>query len=406
MQNLMLETRNFGFSQEWKTECQEWCQQQNMAQNEKELMKNLREQWLQTDICIEGVQQKVQIKNPWLLAKKIVIKDTAYLQVQSGIDISQSAFSQLQAKLKVDVENSVVSAENQNPQPSWEPKPSRCLLLSLTDGFKTISAVEHEPISQLKVILPGMKIAINGPLVCRKGVMLLTSRNVKLLGGHVIELNDKYNEKKILSERVGRDLSHLQVSNNRQPISTTETNTATGNEPFADDDDDFFKNVEMPPIVGSNPKIEKQRRRDVEQNPKPFTYLKYVPKDENLTAEESYAIKGTIVSLASKLRVCRHPMEREKFTWELLVIVSDGTDNRSFNVSSDLLLSWIGIHPKKYDKANKDEFKKSLEKTANHLLTFNGIMKIKKGEEKIVIFQMNPLNRGHLQQLKIRQGLV
>ena len=47
----------------------------------------------------------------------------------SSIDISQ-----LQAKLKFDVENSVVSARNQNPQLSWEPKPSRCLLLSLTSA--------------------------------------------------------------------------------------------------------------------------------------------------------------------------------------------------------------------------------------------------------------------------------
>ena len=364
----------------------------------------------QTNISTEGVQQKVQIKNPWLVAKKIVIRDTVYLQVQSGIDISQSALSQLQAKLKVDVENSVVSAENQNPQPSWEPKPSRCLLLSLTDGFKTISGVEHEPIPLLKVISPGMKIGINGPLVCRKGVMLLTSKNVKILGGQVEELNDEYNEKKILSERVGRDLGHLapeeQVSDARRPIPTTERNITTKNEPFADDDDDFFKNVEMPPTLESNPKVEKNQRRDVEQNPRPFTYLKYVPKDENVWLKESYAIKGTIVSLASKLRVCRHPKEKGKFNWELLVIVSDGTDSRSFYVSPDLLLSWIGINPNKYDKTKKDDFKKSLEKTSNHLLRFNGIMKVKKEEEKIVIFQMNPLNRGHLQQLKIRQGLV
>ena len=81
-------------------------------------------------------------------------------------------------------------------------------------------------------------------------------------------------------------------------------------------------------------------------------------------------------------------------------------ESRSFYVSPDLLLSWIGINPNKYDKTKKDDFKKSLEKTSNHLLRFNGIMKVKKEEEKIVIFQMNPLNRGHLQQLKIRQGLV
>ena len=92
--------------------------------------------------------------------------------------------------------------------------------------------------------------------------------------------------------------------------------------------------------------------------------------------------------------------------WELLVIVSDGTDNRTFYVSPELLETWIGFQPEKYDKTKKDDFRRCLEKTSERLIKFNGIMKIRKEMEKIVIFQMNPLNPGHLRQLKIRQGLA
>ena len=319
----------------------------------------------------------------------------------------------MQSKLKLDLENSAVSADKDKP---WlEPKPSRCLLLRLTDGFKTITAIEHEPIPLLKVINPGMKVVISGPLVCRKGMLLLTSRNLKILGGQVEELFEKYGEQKILSQRVGREDFALPAVPPVPPAPpANQRPNIISEQPFADDDDDLFKDIDMPldtneklPLEsgtvvsgsGQTSREEPRQKTSVLQNPKPFTYLKYVPKD---IERNEYAIKGTIVSLASKLKVCR----QNGMKWELLVIVSDGTDNRTFYVSPELLETWIGIQPEKYDKTKKDDFRRCLEKTSERLIKFNGIMKIRKEMEKIVIFQMNPLNPGHLRQLKIRQGLA
>ena len=62
------------------------------------------------------------------------------------VDIGQSAYSQLQNMLKVDIENVSVSADTETGgsnqfKAAWEPKQSRMLKLSLTDGFHEIEAI-------------------------------------------------------------------------------------------------------------------------------------------------------------------------------------------------------------------------------------------------------------------------
>lgn len=58
--------------------------------------------------------------------------------------------------------------------------------LELTDGVTQISAMEYQPIKVLNTKLaPGSKILISGPVRCINRVLLLESKNVKLLGGEV-----------------------------------------------------------------------------------------------------------------------------------------------------------------------------------------------------------------------------
>ena len=81
-------------------------------------------------------------------------------QVQRAIDVGQnSAYSQLQTALKVKNENALVSADIDTQRPftaSWEPKSKRMLKLTVSDGFKSVSALEFEPISQLSYpVAPG-----------------------------------------------------------------------------------------------------------------------------------------------------------------------------------------------------------------------------------------------------------
>jgi hypothetical protein len=85
-------------------------------------------------------------------------------QVQKAIDVGQdSAYSQLQTALKVRNENSLVSADIDTQRPytaAWEPKSKRMLKLSLTDGFRTVAALEFEPIPQLKYPVPPGKVIV------------------------------------------------------------------------------------------------------------------------------------------------------------------------------------------------------------------------------------------------------
>ncbi|KAK3735352.1 hypothetical protein QZH41_005462 [Actinostola sp. cb2023] len=77
---------------------------------------------------------------------------------------------------------------------TWEKKikPSRMLYLQMTDGSQSVQGMEYQLIPGLNQnILPGTKIQIQGPLPCRLGVLLLTAKNVRILGGSVDELAEK-----------------------------------------------------------------------------------------------------------------------------------------------------------------------------------------------------------------------
>ena len=60
------------------------------------------------------------------------------------------------------------------------------LKLELSDGHRTVIALEYRPIPVLNTkISPGYKLLITGPLKVVNKVLLLESKNVKLLGGEV-----------------------------------------------------------------------------------------------------------------------------------------------------------------------------------------------------------------------------
>ena len=80
------------------------------------------------------------------------------VQVQKALDIGQnSAYSQLQTELKIRNENTLVSADIDTQRPytaAWEPKSKRMLKMALTDGFRTVDALEFESIGQLNYPVP------------------------------------------------------------------------------------------------------------------------------------------------------------------------------------------------------------------------------------------------------------
>eukprot|EP00088_Acartia_fossae_P036330 TRINITY_DN3751_c0_g1_i4.p1 TRINITY_DN3751_c0_g1~~TRINITY_DN3751_c0_g1_i4.p1 ORF type:complete len:602 (+),score=82.68 TRINITY_DN3751_c0_g1_i4:47-1852(+) len=201
---------------DWLTQCHEHVVQV-MKSPVNRILLEVEQQWLRTDISIQGVMEKSVFPPNVDKIPNYNFVGSAVLQVTSGYDIGNSAYSQLQKLYKMENENVRVSAENSEDtqsgyQPSqgrfvasWEPKASRMLKLSVTDGFQTLEAIEHERIDELESLLPpGLKIRIFGPVQIKRGKMLLLRNNVRVLGGSVEELLEEFSTENVLSQKLGK----------------------------------------------------------------------------------------------------------------------------------------------------------------------------------------------------------
>uniref|UniRef100_A0A8C3I9Y3 RecQ-mediated genome instability protein 1 n=1 Tax=Chrysemys picta bellii TaxID=8478 RepID=A0A8C3I9Y3_CHRPI len=149
--------------------------------------------WLEA--CINWIQQE----NGCNLTQTQINK-----QIDSLVDVSQPAYSQLQKIRGKNTVNEEVTANTQAPQKSWEAKPTRMLMLQLTDGIHQIQGMEYQPVPVLHSNLPpGTKITIQGKTAYRLGVLLLKSENVKLLGGEVDALLEEYAQERVLARLIG-----------------------------------------------------------------------------------------------------------------------------------------------------------------------------------------------------------
>ncbi|XP_058116460.1 trithorax group protein osa [Anopheles ziemanni] len=93
----------------------------------------------------------------------------------------------------------------------------RLLKLTITDGQTQYVALEHEPIPALSLNTPpGTKILLkNGPIRITQGVMMLSDKNVTVLGGQVTALVEKWELSRTMAKyaKGGR----LQFSNSGPP---------------------------------------------------------------------------------------------------------------------------------------------------------------------------------------------
>ena len=107
--------------------------------------------------------------------------------------MANPAYTQLQTLKKIDNENTEVNAERTQftQTPNQNPSSKRMMKLELNDGFSTVTALENEYLGhKLKEndLHPGAKIKLIGPLIVRRGVILLSPKNVEVLGGNVDEM--------------------------------------------------------------------------------------------------------------------------------------------------------------------------------------------------------------------------
>ena len=151
-------------------------------------------------------------------------------------------------------------------QPAWQPKPSRSLYLSLTDGVQKVKALEMNPLNQLADWpKPGSKVRLTGPLVCRRGVVLLSPSQLVVLGGEVEELAERHTAKKLLEQRLGRedvgqenrfavvtdDLRHRDKENNQNLQNGVDENRPTDGDRFGDRFQDGYQEYQDQELVNA-----------------------------------------------------------------------------------------------------------------------------------------------------------
>ncbi|NXS51358.1 RMI1 protein, partial [Brachypteracias leptosomus] len=186
----------------WLEACISWIQEENTGSlSQAQINRQVFEQWLLTDL--RDLECPI-LPDCILDAPKGELSGFYSLQVDSLVDVSQPAYSQLQKLRGKNTVNEEVTASTQAFQKPWEAKPTRMLMLQLTDGIHQIQGMEYQPVPVLHSNLsPGTKITVQGNIAYRLGVLLLKPDNVKLLGGEVEALLGEYSQKRVLARLIG-----------------------------------------------------------------------------------------------------------------------------------------------------------------------------------------------------------
>uniref|UniRef100_A0A8C1U9C0 RecQ-mediated genome instability protein 1 n=1 Tax=Cyprinus carpio TaxID=7962 RepID=A0A8C1U9C0_CYPCA len=187
----------------WLDACVNWIKEEADSEPVPQSLLNQRvlEQWLLTDLR--------DLSHPVLPqriseAQNTELNSCFCLQMDSLLDVSQPAYTQLQSIRGNNCSNDQVSAVTPETQRPWEAKPTRMLMLQLTDGVQSLEGMEYRPIPTLSTNLPpGTKLQLVGPIVVRLGVLLLKAENVKVLGGEVEQLLEIYSQSRVLSGTLG-----------------------------------------------------------------------------------------------------------------------------------------------------------------------------------------------------------
>ncbi|GFS05729.1 recQ-mediated genome instability protein 1 [Elysia marginata] len=185
----LLNSYNIKVSADWLSACLEWIAQESEGQMQSEdMIKELVfEQWLTSDLAEIG---EPSLPSAALTCEKFKLISNYALQINSIVDVGFPLYGQQQKLMGRENVNAEVSADKPF-QPAWEPKQSRMLLLTLTDGHSEIKAMELQPIRSLHSQLPsGTKCVLTGTVLCRRGMVLLTEDHIHLLGGEVDTLTE------------------------------------------------------------------------------------------------------------------------------------------------------------------------------------------------------------------------
>ncbi|EHA99688.1 RecQ-mediated genome instability protein 1 [Heterocephalus glaber] len=217
----LLATWHVKVPQMWLEACINWILEENNNVNlsQAQMNKQVFEQWLLTDL--RDLEHRL-LPDDILEIPKGELNGFYALQINSLVDVSQPAYSQIQRLRGKNTTNDLVTAETQVTPKPWEAKPSPMLMLQLTDGVVQMQGMEYQSIPALHSDLPpGTKILIYGNISFRLGVLLLKPENVKVLGGEVDALLEEYAQEKVLARLIGESdpIASVIPNNSNQNIS-------------------------------------------------------------------------------------------------------------------------------------------------------------------------------------------
>lgn len=199
--NAWLKSRHILVPGDWLEACVEWIIEENQGIRLSQTQLNglVFEQWLLADLREIGSKC---LPDQIASTQKFQLNGVFALQVDSMVDVGKPYYGQLQKVQGSESRNVEVTAE---PAPPWEPKPTRMMMLTMTDGDVTVQGMEYKPISCLSgQMKPGCKVLVKGSVQCRRGILMLTADNVTVLGGEVdalVETNTPVNSLKQAMEQ-------------------------------------------------------------------------------------------------------------------------------------------------------------------------------------------------------------
>ncbi|XP_069555549.1 recQ-mediated genome instability protein 1 isoform X1 [Brachyistius frenatus] len=209
----------------WLEACVVWLQEEAGGAahlSQQQINQQVLDQWLLTDL--RDLDYRV-LPDGLAQAQKTELSGTFCVQVDSLLDIGQPAYGQLQKLRGTDCADNEVSAVTQTTQRPWEARPTRMLLLQVTDGIQSLEAMEYESIPALSTALrPGAKLQLHGRMVCRLGMLLLGPSNIKILGGEVEDLVDRNNQGRALCRTLGLPEEEQQQEGEEAPLEPRQGN--------------------------------------------------------------------------------------------------------------------------------------------------------------------------------------
>ncbi|XP_023228569.1 recQ-mediated genome instability protein 1-like [Centruroides sculpturatus] len=151
-----LKNKSILIEDDWLQACVEWILNGEGELTLDQIKDSVYKQWLIADLQEIGCSCLPQ--NIYSIQKNI-LQGNYVFQILTIQDISQSFYSQLIKLDGKENENTAVSATPMPTLNTWEIKPTRMLMLTLTDGVQILKGMEYKPIPFLHTKLPsGTKV--------------------------------------------------------------------------------------------------------------------------------------------------------------------------------------------------------------------------------------------------------